>query len=325
MQANIQPQIPPGNWYQEATINGVSVPQRRTQDTSELRWQNLVKPLIQKDSGVCTDLGCNAGFYSRKMADLGFTAIGAEKSPEFLAHARYWESMEPKGVRIVDADINEYNLQCSSIVLLCQVHYWLEPSLVTALVEKIKGKAIDVIVVGKHKALKPMHPMFGNMPNARVHKSPCDMESLRAIFSDWDEIDHTSGEKHYSILFRNRYLFKKGVNDIGPEKNTTTTMLYSSFGEFVNLVLSGNDFDPKTREYYKYLTWRGFKNKDDLIKRHTDLIKSIREDGIKEPLTLIDDTVYDGHHRLIIARKLKLEKVICRNKENAHIRLRVTR
>ena len=315
--------LPPGNWYQEATINGVDVPKRRTTDTSELRWTNLVKPLIQKDGGVCTDLGCNAGFYSRKLADLGFAAIGVEREQEFLAHARYWEEMEPKGVKIVDADINDYNLQCSSLLLLCQVHYWLEPPQVTALVEKIKGKAVDVIVVGKHKALRPLHPMFGNIPNARVHKSPCDMESLRTIFSDWNEIESTSGPKHFSILFRNKYLYEKSVWDINTEQNQFTDILYPAFGEFVDLILGEKVFRTEETSYYKYLTHRGFKNKDSLVKRHTELIYSILEHGIKEPLTLKEGNVYDGHHRLIIARKLNLKKLICRDKENAHIRLGV--
>jgi len=310
--------IPPGVWYQEATINGVKMPQRRTEDTTEKRWENLVEPLVRKDGGVCIDLGCNAGFYSRKMVDKGFDVIGVEREPEFLAHARYWEEQDPKGVKIVEADINDYDLPCASVVILAQVHYWMTPEQIKALVDKLKRKAVDVIVVGSHVPLKasPDHP------NARVHKSQCDLETLRGYFEGWDEMDVESDVQHFSMLFRNPTLFVMGVNDITREHKEKTDRLYPAFEKFVITVYSP-DLWEYTGDYYDYLEWRGF-DAYKTMEKHVDLIFSILDDGIKEPLTLIDDCVIEGHHRLIIARQLGIKKVVCRSREHAAIRLPVS-
>ena len=103
---------PPGTWYQEAKILGKKMPQRRLKDTNEKRWKRYVEPLISFESGVFTDLGCNAGFYCRKMIDKGFTVYGVEKSTEFINHAYYWETCHPKGVKFYHSDIMNYRLTC---------------------------------------------------------------------------------------------------------------------------------------------------------------------------------------------------------------------
>ena len=78
------------NWYQEATIKGVKMSQRRNRDTNEKRWKNLIEPLLPFTDGndrLFMELGSNAGFYLRKMSDLGFKTIGVEIEDEFVAHA----------------------------------------------------------------------------------------------------------------------------------------------------------------------------------------------------------------------------------------------
>ena len=67
---------PPGLWYQNATINGVAMPTRsRRRNTHERRWRTFVKPLLPLEDGTdrtFIELGCNAGFYLRKMKDRGY-------------------------------------------------------------------------------------------------------------------------------------------------------------------------------------------------------------------------------------------------------------
>ena len=57
------------------------MPARRRYDTSQHRWDALIKPILPEKGGhrLFVELGCNAGFYLRKASELGYQTIGVEK------------------------------------------------------------------------------------------------------------------------------------------------------------------------------------------------------------------------------------------------------
>lgn len=303
-------------WYQEATIKGVIMPQRRRHDTNEKRWKNLIEPLLpfrNGDDRLFTELGSNAGFYLRKMADFGFKTIGVEISDEFVAQARYWEENEPKGTIIVQADLNTYPLPPCQIVLLANIHYWLTPDELEALISKLKRTALYVIVVGRFRGLSP-------------HKSPCQLEPLKESFSWWLQGEVTQDNKHYGTIFRSRNLVEKDTVELGfYQQLMKSDRFYPAFCDLIDKVLNGVlDGLNKNTSYYRYLQWRGDVNRATRFVDKVELIKSVAKEGIKRPLIIgrpisenkpdeIDENLlYDGDHRYILARELGIKKLICR-------------
>jgi len=293
-------------WYQEAVIRGVKMPTQRNNDTSEKRWEGLIKPLLLGlfGKGLFVDLGCNAGFYTRRAMDLGFKAIGIEIDDEYIKHARYWEKNEPKGIEIIQADICEYDLPVCQVALLANVHYWLTELQLNKLTDNLRERALSVIVVGRNW-------------KSDKHKSPCGIDALRALFHDFTEIKSVVGRKHYSVIFNNPGLIEKDVDEIFNNQPLTKSRKFlKSFNKLID-----DDSDPFNSDYYGYLKWRRFNRPEKLLIRRIELIKEIRKNGIKTPLLLgrLDENgIYDknrltdGDHRAVIAKRLGFEKVICR-------------
>jgi len=300
-----------GKWYQEAVINGVAMPTRRKGDTNQKRWETFVEPFVSEGVGRFTDLGCNAGFYCRKMVDLGYMAEGVEREPIFLGHARYWEEQDPKGVRIVEADINDYDIWCSHTVLLANVHYWLTPEQNKLLVKKLTDRALNVIVLGRHKMKEQ-------------HASPCYQEYIKELFEGWDIHGTIEKGKHYSIHFGNPNLVEKDVGDLSFfQQFMKSERFLPAFREYIELVLSGRKVSLKDTAYADYLRWRRFKSTRFLLERHKKLILDIRDNGIREPIVIgriineqyDENRLKDGDHRLIIAMELGMNKVICKKQQ----------
>jgi glycosyltransferase involved in cell wall biosynthesis len=286
---------PEGRWYQEAVINGVEMPVERSNDTSEKRWQKYIMPFVQLGNGIFLDLGCNAGFYSRKMIDFGYHCIGVEKDLKYFAHAKYWEEKMPKGVELINKDITEYDIPYASYVLLANVHYWLTVSEFNELRQKLLKKAARVIVVGRNK-------------DHESHKSNSDYITLTYCFIDWKEKDHIKGEKHYSVCYENPKFQIHNVEELIKKQQCFKSKRF--LPSFKKMILEGDN-----TEYYEYLKWRGFKDPESILIAHRKLINSVYENGIVDPLIIEGEKVVNGDHRLIIAYVSGFKTVLCKVKE----------
>ncbi len=275
-------------WYQEATIKGVKMPTMRQGDTNEKRWENLIRPLIpfEGEGRIFTELGSNAGFYLRKAKDMGFETTGVEIDPEFCEQARYWEENDPKGVRTIAGDLNDYDLPCSSIVLLANIHYWLTPEEVDRLVRKISN-SLYIIVVGRHQHHETM-------------KSPNDEETLKRVFGGFELVDSLRTNKHYSYLFKTG-LVEKDVHKLVAYLKQTEHF-YPSFVDFI---------EGKGEMYLRYLKRRISSKGEEYYQKHTDLVNSVKEKGILKPIVVYGECVVNGNHRLVLANYLGQKKIIC--------------
>jgi len=299
-------------WYQEATINGVKMKQRRQSDTNEKRWKNLIEPLLpfrDGDSRLFVELGSNAGFYLRKMADLGFETIGVEIEDEFVAQAKYWEENEPKGTITIQMDLNDYKMKACQIVLLANIHYWLTPEQVTALVKKLRRYALYVIVVGRFKQM-------------RAHKSDCRMKPLQKSFKGWLQGEVTEDGKHFGTVFKNPKLVEKDTFQLGFHQQLMKSRRFlPSFSKMVQDVRDGKlDKLDKDHAYYRYLQWRKDPERDRRFIDKLNLINDVLRDSIVEPLIVgrivngkfNSNRLYDGDHRYILARELGIKRLICK-------------
>jgi hypothetical protein len=300
-------------WYQEATIEGVKMPFRRSSDTNERRWKGLIEPLVPFTDGkdrLFVELGSNAGFYLRKMAGFGFKTIGVEKENEFVTQARYWEEHEPMGTVTLHKDLNDYDIPACQVLLLANVHYWLDEKQMSALVHKLKRKVLYVIVVGRFRSLSP-------------HKSPCDLATLKKWFRSFVQGETTQSKKHFCTVFRNPRLVEKDTHELGFFQQLMKSKKFlPEFEKFIDQVLDGKvtGLDRKNG-YYKYLSWRGFPNRKKIFIDKIGLVKSVAKHGILIPLVIgrrkengkyNPNLLYDGDHRYILARKLGIDKILCR-------------
>lgn len=293
-------------WYQEAIIGGVVMPDTGRTDTSAYRWETLLAPLIPEDGRgrLLVDLGCNAGFYCRQARDLGYMALGVERDPGYLGQARYWEAEEPKGVRLVEADLGDYDPPACFLALLCQVHYWLEPEALAALVARLRAKAAMVLVVGRHRG------------HAR-HASPADEETARQTFAGWQERGRTADAKHYGLLLRNHDLHEVHTAALfARQPFVHSPRFLPSFREYIDLVLSGKAFDPAETAFAAYLRQRRFRHYAERLEHYRQMIVRVAGDGYLGSVLAAraDGQLRDGNHRLMIAERLGLEVVLCRRR-----------
>lgn len=284
-------------WYQEAVINNKKMPTERQKDTNEIRWKRFIEKFLLHKNGLFIDVGCNAGFYSRKARDMGFKVIGIENDEGYYEHAKFWEQEEPKGIEYLFMDASEYAFPVCNIVLLANVHYWMSYEQLERLINSLKEKALYVLVVGRNW-LSPKH------------KYPCDITSLKMLFKDFDNEGQIIGRKHYSVLFKNKQLVEENVDELFSKQQFVRSR---KFLIAMNTLIEGNSL-----LYKKYLAWRGFSPSE--LNKKKALIKSIQKEGIKTPLLLgrpeggkyYSERLADGEHRLIIAKKLGIKKVICK-------------
>lgn len=72
----------------------------------------------------------------------------------------------------------------------------------------------------------------------------------------------------------------------------------------------------QTEDYEFYTSRAGNPFAKDLVldikfsECEPEFIESIRESGIRRPVTIVDNTVIDGHHRLAVARHLGIEALV---------------
>jgi SAM-dependent methyltransferase len=254
-------------------------------------------PFAQPGNGIFLDLGCNAGFYSRKMTDFGYHCIGIEKDLKYFAHAKYWEEKMPKGVELINKDITEYDIPYASYVLLANVHYWLTEEEIYKLVQKLKEKAANVIIIGRNK----------NHPD---HKSNSEYEKLAAYFYSryWRSSEIIKGGKHYSVCYENPKFQIHNVEELIKKQQCFKSKRF--LPSFKKMILEGDN-----TEYYEYLKWRGFKDPESILIAHRKLINSVYENGIVDPLIIEGEKVVNGDHRLIIAYTSGFKTVLCKIKE----------
>lgn len=294
------------SWYQNAVINGVAMPAQREHDTSELRWQELIAPLVPMggDGRLFLELGCNAGFYLRKARALGYRAVGVEKEPAFVEQALLWEREEPAGVTIKAADMLEYDIPACHVALLAHVHYWLESKELDDLLARLRERSLFLIVQGKHRG---------------ESKIPPDrLQLLRRMAGDWLAISQTRTKRHYAVLFRSPALFEMETNELYTARLAIATdqerEFFVTFEAFVRKVLAGKPFDHNQTSFAEYLRKQRLRYREMLMWAYARLVEDVRENGVQTPLAVYRDCyrVQNGHHRLVIAKVLGIRHLICR-------------
>lgn len=290
-------------WYQNAVINGEVMPAQRRRDTSQKRWTELLEPLIPTDGAgrLFLELGCNAGYYLRKASELGYTTLGVEREQVYYDQAQYWEAQEPRGVRVEFGDINEYTIPANFITLLANVHYWMTPEQVDALVKKMRARSLNVLVVSRHR-------------KDPRHKSDCTTDKAIDLFVEWKAIKYLNNDKHWSLLFHNPDLIEYDVRNLyNIQPFTRSKRFLPAFQEFIDIVLSRRRFNLSSTAYWQYARWRCWRKKEANLRRLRHMILLAKRDGITDPpVVRPDGLMVDGNHRLIIAERLGLPRIICK-------------
>jgi SAM-dependent methyltransferase len=295
-------------WYQNAVIEGTAMPMSRRGDTSQERWTEILAPLISPEGGgrLFVELGCNAGYYLRQARDLGYRAIGVERDPVFYEQACYWEGQESKGVELVCDDMLHYDTPANYLTLLACVHYWLTAEQLKTLLAKLHHRSVNLVIMGKHKGEAAIPP---------------DRRNLLPYLSGWKIATQTRNRRHYGLLLHNPDLYEADVEQIynrdvlAVAETGGHSDFFPAFSEFVRLVAGNQEFDYRSTEFYRYLRRRKLRYRETLMEAYAGHVLSIRAGGIRRPIAVRQNgLVCDGNHRLVIAKELGIEKIICRKR-----------
>jgi len=303
----VMDKLPPGKWYQEATINGVKMRTFRRRDTNEGRWNNLIKPLIVEGDAFL-ELGCNAGFYLRKAKDMGFRkAIGMEKDANYLRHAAYWESCEPKGIEVIAGAIspnfNWDEIPMVDTCLLANFHYWLTDEELKDCIGKLWNKTVYCLVIGRG--------------NHITHTSKADKDTLLENFKRWKVVAERKYDKFYSVLFKSD-LDSYNVDSLYKLQQLTRSRKYEkAFTALIRDVMEGRKIIPAPTLFYEYTQWRQRRWPAPKIEAYVEgwikLIKEITAKGLNRPLLCnLNNHILDGDHRIMIAKQMGWKNVIVR-------------
>jgi len=292
-----------GRWYQNAVINGKTMPAQRRRDTSQRRWKVLLEPLIPPDGKgrLFLELGCNAGYYLRMASEYGYNTLGIEREERFIEQAKYWEAQEPAGVRVEYGDINEYEIPANFITLMANVHYWQTPEQVERIVEQMRANSLYVIIVSRHNT-------------SERHLSDCTEKAVMEWFSEWELVDSRRDAKFFALIFINPDLREYDVKNLfNAQPFTRSQKFLPAFREFIDLNISRRRYTYNHTKYWNYCKWRGWQPK---VKHHRTLrhkVLMMERYGITRPIEVhANGIMKDGNHRLIMAEYLGLPRIIGR-------------
>jgi len=292
-----------GRWYQNAIINGKTMPAQRRRDTSQRRWKVLLEPLIPPDGKgrLFLELGCNAGYYLRMASEYGYNTLGIEREERFIEQAKYWEAQEPAGVRVEYGDINEYEIPANFITLMANVHYWQTPEQVERIVEQMRANSLYVIMVSRHNT-------------SERHLSDCTEKAVMEWFSEWELVDGRRDGKFFALILKNPDLREYEVKNLfNVQPFNRSKKFLEAFREFIDLNISRRRYTYNHTKYWNYCKWRGWQPK---VKHHRTLrgkVMTMERYGITRPIEVhANGIMKDGNHRLIMAEYLGLPRIIGR-------------
>lgn len=278
-------------WYQEATINGVEMPVLQHKESAGLRWREYLEPLIPPDRGRALDLGCNAGFYSRKLADLGFAVTAIDRDVD---NALYWEKEHPKGIKIIQGDITKGMPGYSQVAIAACVFYWIAQHPLEGLVERLRHRVANVIVMSR-------------IHSSKNHLSNGTLRHMEKVFRLWNKGKVIERGRHYSVVFHNPKIFTLPTRKL-LRMSMRGNEFRNGFNEIINLVLDGKNFIPENTDYFKYLTKRAVGSR---MAQYLDLIRDVQINGILVPVKVCNGKIIDGDHRVMLARALEIPHLLC--------------
>ncbi len=319
----------PRRWYQTLPIDNVVFEDEKRKDSlywNEGKWNSFVAPLLPNEGRTFLEIGTNAGLYLKMATDAGFTNVtGIEGNSYVMRQAReYKKSIDGKYNLVhekVGGDLNLRSKPLADVVLIANAHYYFSIGAFSRLVDDLRNRCQYCIIVSAKAKRRSGNALY-------------DLESVRGYFNDWKEIGLVQGvhdlgyddpcprERMYGILFESNLtqLFVDDYYDAwfdaakNPEHRSYELAPALQAFTYEALYTSTRIEDTQLFKYWanrmpgKSLDWLTHKMYD---KR--DLVLSIQEHGIKEPIYLNKRLkLLDGLHRLSTAKALCYDHILAR-------------
>jgi hypothetical protein len=318
--------------HQNISIDGEYLPaeynnRRDSNFFNEGKWHNFIEPLLPKDrieDRTFIEIGCNAGLYLKMATEYGFRHVwGVEKDTETYEAAIQYRDANGMDYRLLNRTVGEdfsfEELPVADVVLLSNMHYYIHMADFVPFLDKLFHKTIYCIVVSRHMREKK-------------HGYPRpEEEHIRLLFKEWDimrtrqtSTQMIEGDPHprrvYGMLFRSK-LQRQDIADY-----TTRTQKYIKQQEYIDMVNAGQPLVFEGTENWRYWKTRKQEEKnpkskyrwtDGQIKDHLrhryGLVKSLIEDGMREPVLVWPDRKgIDGGNRAQILKLLGHNSIIVR-------------
>lgn len=281
------------------------------------KWYNFILPFLSSaescEEETFIDIGCNAGLFLQSAKEFGFKkVIGVESNKGAYDNAIKYRDKNNFNYEVINDTMQnsiDY-LPVADVVVLSNVHYYLTENEFIEYIDKLKEKALHVIVITAEKK-----------PNIKYAAS--DIKSIRNYFKNWQEIDvidikkdDTPHSRHLtSICFRNNLLDRVSIDSLDNGNNQQR--------DFLDELDKGIDLF-KTNYYRRLKSYRrhtGSKqeiwSKERLIKYMTDrveLYEDVKKKGLIDPILVGDkNRIKDGNHRHEIMRHLGHKTILIKN------------
>ena len=264
------------------------------------RWRHMVGPLVDKDGQdrKVLDLGCNAGWYMTKLEGLGYRTKGVEYDPMYISQA-------PDNLDIKQQDINYFDPGCYHTTLMLCVHYHQSPEQAQALFLKLAESSCKMIVMGRQNV------------DGQVRSSARWQNVHRNLMDGWREVDKRVNKNFYTLLLESKYLKEFDVETLFRATRRYTSKIKGyvdfapQFSEFIRKTIINPEWDPQNSPFVSYLKKRRLTYPLGHCWVYKRMLEEIKANGLSAPLSVRNERIQDGYHRLIILRELGIKRVVC--------------
>ena len=273
------------------------------------KWDNFVLPFLPEDCSEMTfvDIGCNAGVFLELAEKKGFKkVIGIDNNPRAIRRAEKYKKKIGGKYEIRRAHMKRCldSLPMSDYIVMAMTHYYLDIGDWYDFLDKLKLKAVNVIIVTADK-------------RERLSKAGSDSRRISDYFKYWrqsgyiptpDFGDDPFPRKQWSFCFTNIDLERVSMDKLKC-LNPDLPGFYEEFMEKKDALSTKYFKEVKRRRGRK---WRATKLVRYIISKGK-LLDSIKRNGYTEPI-LVDskNRIIDGAHRYYACEYLGYKSIIIR-------------
>jgi SAM-dependent methyltransferase len=312
--------------HQNIVLDGQDIGERSSLRYSKFcnegKWDNFIAPLLPEDCSEMTfvEIGCNAGLFLRMATEWGFQrVVGVEADKNaYQMGIKYRDSLG-LNYRIHHAEVGEQFdftlLPAADVVLMANVHYYMHIRQLVYVLDHLLHKARRCVIVSIQK------------PRGLLWKGRRDLAAVRGYFADWQEIGSVptispDGDPHprsmYSIAFASK-IERVDIAGIRARQEYHPADAKAS-KDFINKCLH-RIFDVRSTRYYhrelrtdlRRSPHPGQPDAFERVQDKKDLIRDIRDNGIKNPILIDSDgKLLDGVHRLLTMEVMGYKTILAR-------------
>lgn len=313
-------------YYQNLGMPGDEAKEHKNRKHSrywnEGKWKHFIEPLLPKDCKDMTfvDIGCNAGLFLKLAKDRGFRdVIGVEKSrrayQRAIKYRKYLGYYNYKLLhRTVGVDFTFDELPLADIVLLSNVHYYFPLIEWFKFLDRLRHRTCACLIISRPTNEKAHWRPRTSIAEVKYYFR--EWKAAGAVYrarAGWRDRNDRSPRVLWSFLFKSN-LNRKKFSELYPGAPARAIKIPKK--ELYRKLNKESNVDLRKTSYFQAWEKRKEMGGEEIykfVKEKADLMKDIKENGIKDPVLInLYGKIVDGGHRIAILKELGYKSVIAR-------------